>query len=363
MPIDVRRETGLPVPQQLAMTWELDLDNLNGAQFASLIVERGLPHYSAQSWSTERMTLDGLFAYALQTFRDRAEKAAVLDLTPVVNATCLAHVSLRHETIYTSVAAQRIEALAAAEAWLRDLYAETSSESEQRVPVSFWASGKRVHRSTRTLGVPTWREIRHNYPRSVRGALEQVLTDGFRPQTSGQLLLWHGPAGTGKTSALRALAWAWRDWCRLHYITDPETFFGTEPGYMLDLLLDEDDEDELWRLLVLEDTGELLAADAKHRLGQGLSRLLNVVDGMIGQGLRLLVVVTTNDKLGSLNAAVSRPGRCAAVVEFTRFGRDEAAEWLRLARSDATPADATLAELFAVAAGAPAPVRRRVGFA
>ena len=28
---------------------------------------------------------------------------------------------------------------------------------------------------------------------------------------------------------------------------------------MLDLLLDEEDDDKLWRLLVLEDTGELLA--------------------------------------------------------------------------------------------------------
>ena len=41
-----------------------------------------------------------------------------------------------------------------------------------------------------------------------------------------------------------------------------------------------------------EDTGELLSADARERSGQGLSRFLNVVDGLIGQGLRVLVLVT-----------------------------------------------------------------------
>ena len=56
---------------------------------------------------------------------------------------------------------------------------------------------------------------------------------------------------------------------------------------------DEPDEapeaEKPWRLLVLEDTGALLSADARERAGQGLSRFLNVVDGLIGQGLRVLV--------------------------------------------------------------------------
>lgn len=73
----------------------------------------------------------------------------------------------------------------------------------------------------------------------------------------------------------------------------PEVFFGQRADYMVDVLLEDDDRlalDEMedlsrsnWRLLVLEDTGELLAADAKERTGQGLSRLLNLVDGIVGQ--------------------------------------------------------------------------------
>jgi hypothetical protein len=71
---------------------------------------------------------------------------------------------------------------------------------------------------------------------------------------------------------------------------DPESFFGTPTSYMRDVLMNSDDYyepyeerghedgqvgDDKWRLIVLEDTGELLGVDAKLDTGQGLSRLLN----------------------------------------------------------------------------------------
>ena len=76
--------------------------------------------------------------------------------------------------------------------------------------------------------------------------------DGFRPGAGGRLILWHGEPGTGKTSAIRAWARAWKSWCSIEFITDPDAFFG-KSGYMMSVLLgDGDDEDEKWRLLVLE---------------------------------------------------------------------------------------------------------------
>src|SRR5438445_12131919 len=90
------------------------------------------------------------------------------------------------------------------------------------------------------------------------------------------------------------------------------------------LLGDGDDEDEKWRLLVLEDTGELLVSDAAASEGQRLSRFLNVADGMIGQRLRVMVLVTANEPVVRLHPAVCRPGRCAALVDFELLSAQEA---------------------------------------
>ena len=205
--------------------------------------------------------------------------------------------------------------------------------------------------------MPAWDEIESNYAARTRDQLAALMRD-FEPARGGQLVLWHGDAGTGKTFALRALAWEWREWCQFHYIVDPDSFFGQHADYLISVLLqpavpmmigqgglgvsqamiafsgieeideEEDGDEKPWRLLVLEDTGELLSADARERAGQGLSRFLNVVDGLIGQGLRVLVLVTTNEEIRQLHPAVARPGRCAANVEFGPLSASEASAWL-----------------------------------
>lgn len=242
----------------------------------------------------------------------------------------------------TAASATRVAVLTTLLAF-RDLYPATylvaQDDGVVRVPITFWTnSAFGPQRRLRMIEAASWEAIEENYPDEVHAELA-TLMDTFAPGKTGQLLLWQGPPGTGKTWALRALASHWRSWAEFNYITDPDAFFVDEPIYMLDVLLSDsyeaidepsgdlytaNDPDGKWRVLILEDTGELLSAKAKEKYGQGLSRLLNVVDGMIGQGLRVLCLVTTNDELGELNPAVLRPGRCASQIVFRPFTGAEA---------------------------------------
>jgi hypothetical protein len=232
--------------------------------------------------------------------------------------------------------------------------------------VSYWTltpSGPR--RSHRRLDVPPWSAIADNYPSAVAAELAS-LTQATAPGT-GRLLLWHGAPGTGKTTALRALTWAWRAWAHVHYVVDPEELFGRGAAYMTDVLIGgsaRPDPDERTMLLVLEDAGELIQPDARRDTGQGLSRLLNISDGMLGQGIDALILITTNEPLDRLHPAVSRAGRCWSQLEFAPFAREEANRWLARRGADVRVNSATsLAELFALERGNATPQRPAFGFA
>jgi ATPase family associated with various cellular activities (AAA) len=253
--------------------------------------------------------------------------------------------------------ASREEALECLSVISRLLPPEIDRSRADAAVVNFWhaGNGRGEHgakRESHSIAAPAWDMIAANYPASLRAQIDQLMALSAMPEQS-RLMLWRGLPGTGKTWAIRALAREWSSWCKIHYVIDPQVLFSNS-NYMLNLLsrldeVNEGDRDACAKCVVLEDAGELIAMDSRQQYGQALAKLLNLTDGLFGQGLGLMILITTNEDVRNLHPAVVRNGRCLTNLEFGEFSEAEAREWLaaHTKNSCALPAKRTLSDLYA----------------
>ena len=119
------------------------------------------------------------------------------------------------------------------------------STKENSVNVKFWSMASYGPKyNSKFLELPTWADITKNYSEVSHDKIQDLME--LNPSSigdSGKIILLHGPAGTGKTTLIRAIIREWKEWCDVEYIIDPEVILNNS-NYLTQVVLGSDSDDD-----------------------------------------------------------------------------------------------------------------------
>jgi ATPase family associated with various cellular activities (AAA) len=213
--------------------------------------------------------------------------------------------------------------------------------TEDLVAFQVWAGGEYPSYEKFDANAMKWSNVKNNYPTKTREPLDQLMKMVRTPQsTDGKLILLHGEPGTGKTTAIKSLLESWRTWrARACLVIDPDRMLAS-PKYLLQVL-DSIPEGAV-RVIIIEDADEICSKNGPRN--SSMSRLLQLLDGLMGSTKPIMVLMTTNASPNDLDTALTRKGRCCATIEFVPFSPEEATQ--RLGGDIVVDTPLTLAEIY-----------------
>lgn len=128
-------------------------------------------------------------------------------------------------------------------------------------------------------------------------------------ETCGLSLL-HGIPGCGKTTFIKNLI---NKVNKSFYLLDASLLANITTSSFLSFLLNVKDS-----IFILEDCEKLLV-DRKTEHNPWISTLLNITDGMLGEGLNIKFICTFNSDISSIDKALLREGRLKVCYEFKKL--------------------------------------------
>jgi hypothetical protein len=169
--------------------------------------------------------------------------------------------------------------------------------------------------------------------------IHDPLASFLEEKNSNGVVLFHGNPGTGKTSYIR------------HLISHVNRRFIYIPNNLFSHLMDPEFisfiSSHPESIVILEDCEELLRSRIQQTNDTGLSNLLNLGDGLLGDALKLKIICTFNCELGKIDEAMLRKGRLAFRYSFEPLAIDKTNQLLsELGHSYVAEAPMTLSDIF-----------------
>jgi hypothetical protein len=211
--------------------------------------------------------------------------------------------------------------------------------------------------STQTFDLPKQKlELEYNYGSSFIPIHEKILKTLNKVKSNGLVLL-HGEPGCGKTFYLKYLASQIKN-KKVMFVPPYLVDFITSPE-MTPFLIENSDS-----ILFIEDA-ERVITDRDMNSSNGVSNILNLTDGILGDILNIQIVATFNMDRAKIDKALLRKGRLIAEHRFDRLNIIDTNKLIKHLGMDLVNDESlTLAEIYNLQETEykAADIKRKIGF-
>lgn len=192
---------------------------------------------------------------------------------------------------------------------------------------------------TQTFDLPKQKlDLEHNYGSSFTPIHDKILSTLNQKKGKGLVLL-HGEPGTGKTHYLKYLASKIKD-KKVMFVPPYLVDFITSPE-MTPFLIENSDS-----ILFIEDA-ERVITDRDTNGANGVSNILNLTDGILGDILNIQIVATFNMDRKKIDTALLRKGRLIAEHKFDKLNVADTNKLIKhLGMDHVATDDMTLTEIY-----------------
>jgi SpoVK/Ycf46/Vps4 family AAA+-type ATPase len=182
-------------------------------------------------------------------------------------------------------------------------------------------------------------ELELNYGESF-SKVHDVVVNKLNQNNGKGIILLHGDPGTGKTSYLKYLTTLIKEKDIL-FIPPSMAEMLSDPS-IIPFLMDHKNS-----ILIIEDAERVIADREGNGSPAGVSNILNLTDGILGDCLSIQIVATFNMKREKIDQALLRKGRLIAEHKFSKLTVDESNKLLKHLKKDHEVSEGmTLADIY-----------------